>query len=818
MHSLTLLFDWLLDASARASVLTVVVLILQALLGHRAPARWRYALWLPVLLVLIMPGFPESRWSVGSIIRASSAPLPAPVVMQQEPALTAAVPVVAAPEMSASIPWQQVISFAWLIGAAGMVLFSFAAFVRTLWRFKRSQVPVRDALLQEITALAREIGLRRVPRVWMSSEIRSPAVTGLLHPRLLLPAAFEQTLTAREARFVLRHELTHIKRGDLPLNALLCLLLALHWFNPLLWLAFFKARFDREAACDAQVLDRERQPERVAYGHTLLKVENAFSQHGLSLGFVGIFQRGIALRSRIQSIAKQPTYHITMKVSLSLCILLLTFLGITKAAPPDENAPQVLIEAKFIEVNDGATDLLTPFAATGASPSVSGMLNDDQLSTLWKKIEKTKGLDILSTPRMTTRSGQEAKVEIVREFAYRDAEGKPATKQLGTTLTVVATKGEENDIDLEVSPQIVELEGMIKDAKSGVEQPVFNERIPRVSVQIAMTSGQTVVLGFPPTSTKQTIVDSSPEGIITRTEKISRHMMLFVTARLVSPATDTPVDPETAAEKSPLQAKLDSIILPSVVLTDATLTEAVEFLRRKSLDLDTATTEPSQKGVNMIIKADGSTPEARITLNLKNVPLGEALKYVVRLAGQSCEVKPFGVIIGGNHPGGGLVTKQWQVPPTFFAGLADGPGSGKADAKGVLEANGIQFGSGATAAFDGETLTFKNTPEQVELMDALVAQSSTKRGAQWVLPKVQFQDATLTEAIEFLRIKSRELDPEKKGLNILVKPGGDPTASITMQLSNVPAYEALRYVAELAGCKLTVEGDVFVITPVQGNR
>jgi hypothetical protein len=146
-------------------------------------------------------------------------------------------------------------------------------------------------------------------------------------------------------------------------------------------------------------------------------------------------------------------------------------------------------------------------------------------------------------------------------------------------------------------------------------------------------------------------------------------------------------------------------------------------------------------------------------------------------------------------------------------GLADGLGPGKADAKGVLEANGIQFGSGATAAFDGETLTFKNTPEQVELMDALVAQSSTKRGAQWVLPKVQFQDATLTEAIEFLRIKSRELDPEKKGLNILVKPGGDPTASITMQLSNVPAYEALRYVAELAGCKLTVEGDVFVITP-----
>jgi len=87
-----------------------------------------------------------------------------------------------------------------------------------------------------------------------------------------------------------------------------------------------------------------------------------------------------------------------------------------------------------------------------------------------------------------------------------------------------------------------------------------------------------------------------------------------------------------------------------------------------------------------------------------------------------------------------------------------------------------------------------------------------------ILPTVQFQDATLTEAVEFLRIKSRELDPGKKGLNILVKPGGDPKAAITMQFKNVPASEALRYVAELAGCKLTVEGDGFVITPVQGDR
>ncbi len=551
METLAHLFDWLLTASARASLLSVVVLGLQVLLRHRVTARWRYALWLPVLLVLLTPAFPESQWSVGSIVRTAPAPLPVPVMVAQEAALNAVPSAVGAAKTRAPISWSQIRLPAWLLGAAGMIVICLGSYALTLLRIKHNRVPVNNALLNEIAALSQGIGLRRVPRVWMSPVVRSPAVTGLWRPVLLLPVQFDESLTAQEARLVLRHELMHLKRGDLPLNAPLCLLLALHWFNPLLWLAFFKVRLDREAACDAQVLDREPQAERIAYGHTLLRVETAFSHHGLSLGFVGIFQRGSALRSRIQSIVKQPTQTVIKKITLSLGIVLLTFLGITKAAPPDKNAPQILIEAKFIEFREVADDLLDSFAATGASPSVAGMLNDEQFTTLWKKIETTKGVDSLSMRRFTTRSGQEARIEAGQEFAYKDASGKPATKLVGTTLTVVATKGGENDIDLELSPQIVEFEGLIKDERTGVEQPVFNERFPRAGTLVTVTSGQTVVLEFPPTSEMQTVTDSSPEGVFTKTHNVTNHMKLFVTARLVDPDTGKSVDPEEKKCLSP---------------------------------------------------------------------------------------------------------------------------------------------------------------------------------------------------------------------------------------------------------------------------
>ena len=545
MHFLTLFVDWLFAASARASLLTAAVFIIQSLLRYRVPARWRYAMWIPVLVVLLVPSFPESKRSVHSIVRLLQAPLAMSVTIEPSRVLGVNAVGVADFRMAVFSSWQQMIPLAWLIGAAGIALVHIGAFVQTLRRFKRSQVPASDALLEEVAALARDVGLRRSPRVCTAREIRTPAVTGLLHPMLLLPVNIQEILSGRELQFVLRHELTHIKRGDLPLNALLCVLLSLHWFNPLLWFAFFKARLDRESACDDEVLHREQQPGRVAYGHTLLKVESAFGYEEVRLGFVGIFQRGIGLSSRIQSIATQPTQHPAMKATLSISIALLTFLGITKASTTDHNAPQVLmIEAKFIEVTHGAMDLLDSFAASGKSASVSGLLDDEQLSALWKKFETTKGVDVLSMPIVITRSGQQSKIEVGEEFAYKDASGKPATKRLGATLTVVATKSGENDIDLELSPQIVELKGMIKDAKTGVEQPVFNDRISGVSTNVLVTSGQTVVLGFPPTSTKQTVIDSSPEGVVTTTKNITRHALVFVTARLVDPAAGKPVGPK----------------------------------------------------------------------------------------------------------------------------------------------------------------------------------------------------------------------------------------------------------------------------------
>lgn len=98
---------------------------------------------------------------------------------------------------------------------------------------------------------------------------QGPAVLWAPRPRLLLPADFLQRFDASERACVIRHELTHLRRGDAWWSLIAELMLALLWFHPLAWLALPRFRLDQELACDERSL-RDAPEQRSQYAHTLL--------------------------------------------------------------------------------------------------------------------------------------------------------------------------------------------------------------------------------------------------------------------------------------------------------------------------------------------------------------------------------------------------------------------------------------------------------------------------------------------------------------------------------------------------------------------
>ena len=187
-----------------------------------------------------------------------------------------------------------------------------------------------------------------------------------------------------------------------------------------------------------------------------------------------------------------------------------------------------------------------------------------------------------------------------------------------------------------------------------------------------------------------------------------------------------------------INRKLDEIIVPRINFTDATVREAIEYLRQRSDVLDTEAINPADRGVNIVLKLDQAAASQTVTIDLANLPLREALTYITNLANLKFKVEPFAVLIVPiNEATDTLITKEYRVPPGFITATPTGGGgggagaefestAGQSTAKNFLESQGVQFPSGASANFlaSSSRLIVRNSQENLDLVDALVESST----------------------------------------------------------------------------------------------
>lgn len=285
-----------------------------------------------------------------------------------------------------------------------------------------------------------------------------------------------------------------------------------------------------------------------------------------------------------------------MKAALILCIVVLTFVGITQTAGPDAKAPLIFIQTRFVELSErtttppGDAPLPAPLDSANKVPGLHGTLSDPEFQKLLRNLSQRKGVDLLSAPSVTARSGQEAKVEVVRDFGYPDEAERQATTEIGVFFAVVPRRIGDNQIALDMSSKIVEFEGFEEskhdreeavvsrkvlhkdgtstESASDVEkgemseskldargvllsskrvplksksQPIFSERKGKANVEMA--SGRTMVVEMDSKTDKQTIEETDERGsvISSRIELTHRRVWAFVTAQLVDPATGKPL-------------------------------------------------------------------------------------------------------------------------------------------------------------------------------------------------------------------------------------------------------------------------------------
>ena len=298
-------FVKILNMSITGSIVIAVVLLARLFL-KRTPKIYSYALWAVVLFRLLCPLSITAGLSVlkplpvtttpgisavsyQNVVQAVRENTSAPVQQQFVPAQPAEQPETKASPM-------QIAAYIWAAGASVMALYSIAQYL------------ILRRRLAEAAPLQGEI--------YLADRISSPFVMGIFRPRIYLPSSTPM----EERRFVVAHERHHIRRGDPVWKLLGYCALCLHWFNPLVWLAFCLAGKDMEMSCDEAVIKRLGEHIRADYSQALLRLA---THKRMVSGMPLAFGEGDT-KGRVRNMAKwkKPKVWVSL-ISLLLSIIIL---------------------------------------------------------------------------------------------------------------------------------------------------------------------------------------------------------------------------------------------------------------------------------------------------------------------------------------------------------------------------------------------------------------------------------------------------------------------------------------------------------------
>ena len=257
------IFLRIVELSWQAGVLALVVMAARLVL-RRAP-KWAICmLWALVAVRLVLPFSLQSPVSLQAeqspvtaalyelpqtrTAAADVSVLPSAAPAEPLPAVTPAEPVTAQPTVQAARPvvTLELLAAVWLAGVVMMLTYMLASYLRIYHRV-RTAVRLED-------------------NVYRCGQWGTPFVLGLFRPRIYVPEGMDEA----DLPQVLSHERCHIRRGDHAVKPLAFLLLAVHWFNPVLWVAYILLGRDMENACDERVLRGLDAPGRAAYSRALV--------------------------------------------------------------------------------------------------------------------------------------------------------------------------------------------------------------------------------------------------------------------------------------------------------------------------------------------------------------------------------------------------------------------------------------------------------------------------------------------------------------------------------------------------------------------
>jgi TonB family protein len=387
-HGLSMIFPRLLDHTVEITVLICLILFVKFVVSKKWPPWWHYSLWLLLLVRMLVPLEFENRLNVFNFVPTVQTHQVSELISSPSPETEMpAPPMVLEPHVvkdELRFAVTKSIPVIWFTGALVLgicIIFETLSF----WRNVRRRPKVTDpAILALLSECKRRMRIRRNIDIIVTDNVRCPALFGYFRPRLLLPEGVFEKLSDRELSYAFMHELGHLKRHDIGVSWVVSFLQVIHWFNPVVWLAFYQMRVDQESACDSAVLSRMNPRQSADYAKAIVGFLEKFCHNCQLPALAGVLENRSQMKKRIAKIVQYRKTSLKLSFTafilfVSAGFLLFTLTGVAAVkteAPPGMEMASFEISGHIPESSSGGAQFIpdgfhgdAPGVVTGAAQS-----------------------------------------------------------------------------------------------------------------------------------------------------------------------------------------------------------------------------------------------------------------------------------------------------------------------------------------------------------------------------------------------------------------------------------------------------------------
>lgn len=351
------IFLSILEISISISFIVIGLIFLTPFFNKRYAAKWKYMIWIFLAIRLLLPfsgangqyvmdKMSQLKVAANSESGRNDANNPTGLAMPYQgivveiPAQMTAPIKAPSQKNTTDITILDIVALVWIIGSFIFMAVHLISYFQYKWQVKKNGRKVKEALiLNPLFQLKHELHIRRTISVMEYDGAESPMIIGFVKPVLVLP---KEQYSSEDLFFILKHELIHLKRGDVYLKLLFVTANAVHWFNPFIWIMQKEAAIDMELSCDERVTRGTSYAMRKAYTETLLSMlhKQCFRKTALSTQFYG---GTTIMKKRFKNIlirSRKKNGILILVCAMILTIGLGTLVGCSVTKENKENVPE----------------------------------------------------------------------------------------------------------------------------------------------------------------------------------------------------------------------------------------------------------------------------------------------------------------------------------------------------------------------------------------------------------------------------------------------------------------------------------------------